>query len=130
MLNRLASLITERVNVSSTADPRAYPVGRQITCVFHILTPCLCGLSPCAKDTVKILHYQKRKIFFQNSSFLTFSSYLVSSSFKAFSIWVQKWKLWQSEIWFCFIWQQLVMCTFRVPLCSINAFKYLNASWS
>lgn len=38
MLNRLASLITGRVNMATTADPRGYPVGRQIATVSHILT--------------------------------------------------------------------------------------------
>lgn len=51
MLNRLASLITGRVNMAATADTWGYPVGRQIASVFHILTPASVGLAPCTKDT-------------------------------------------------------------------------------
>lgn len=49
MLNRLASLITGRVNMATAADPRGYPVGRRIACVFHILTPASVGLAPVLK---------------------------------------------------------------------------------
>lgn len=51
MLNRLASLITGRVNMATAADPRGYPVGRQIACVFHILTPAS-GPGLCTVETL------------------------------------------------------------------------------
>lgn len=46
MLNRLAFLITGRVNMATTADPWGYPVGRWIACVFHILTLAPYGVNP------------------------------------------------------------------------------------
>lgn len=49
MLNRLASLITGRVNMATAADPRGCPVGRWIASVFHILTPASMGLAPVHK---------------------------------------------------------------------------------
>lgn len=46
MLNRLAFLITGRVNMAAAvADPWGYPVGRRLACVFHILTPASVGLA-------------------------------------------------------------------------------------
>lgn len=51
MLNRLASLITGRVNMATAADPRGYPAGRRIACLFHILTPASVGLALRTKDT-------------------------------------------------------------------------------
>lgn len=35
--------------MATAADPRGYPVGRRIACVFHILTPASMGLAPVLK---------------------------------------------------------------------------------
>lgn len=51
MLNRLASLITGRVNMAAAADRQGCPVGRRIGCVSYP-DPCLlCGVSPSTEHT-------------------------------------------------------------------------------
>lgn len=129
MLNRLASLITGRVNMATAADPWGYPVGRLIACVFHILTLASVELAPV--DTPNSLHsldqeHSARFPHVEKGSRYHHSAWVTV-------LWlccVQKWKLWQLEIWLCFTQRQLVSYTFRLPLYRINGFKYLNASWS
>ena len=49
--------------------------------MFHILTPWLYGLSPCAKDTLKLLHYPE----IEKDTYLLLKVIIISKLFLRFS---------------------------------------------
>lgn len=133
MLNRLASLITGRVNMATAADPRGYPAGRRIACLFHILTPASVGLALRTKDTAipqRSSPYFSLHSNLQKGSSFFFARQCATESFSFMSLPRSEEEEALAGTWLRFTQQQLVSYALGLPLYSINGFKYLNASWS
>lgn len=133
MLNRLASLITGRVNMATAADPQGCPVGRRIACLFHILTPASVGLALHTKDTAIPQHsspYFSLHSNLKKRIIIFFARQCATESFSFMSPPRSEEEEALAGTWLRFTQQQLVSYPLRLPLYSINGFKYLNASWS